>query len=76
MHGGSTSFKSSTPKPPAICSPRPPSVKKGTYGASASNQQLTDQLANGKKEADNKEVPINPSNLNKKLQISTCVESK
>jgi hypothetical protein len=51
-------------------------VKKGTYGASASNQQLTDQLANGKKEADNKEVPVNPSNPNKKLQISTCVESK
>jgi hypothetical protein len=36
--GGSTSFKSSMPKPPMIGSPRPLSAKKGAYGASASIQ--------------------------------------
>jgi hypothetical protein len=38
MHGGSTMFKSPAPKPLTIDSPRPPSAKKGAYGASTSNQ--------------------------------------
>jgi hypothetical protein len=76
-HGGSTSFKSSAPKPLTIGSPSPPSAKKDIYGASASNQQPTDQQADGKKEeADDKEVPVDPSNPIKKLQISTSLEVK
>jgi hypothetical protein len=72
-----TSFKSPVPKPLTIDSPRPPSAKKGVYGASASNQQPTDQQADGKKEeADDKEVLVDPSNLNKKLRISTGLEVK
>jgi hypothetical protein len=77
MHGSSTSFKSPAPKPPMIGSPRPPSAKKDAYGASASNQQPTNQPTNGrKKEADDKEVSVDPSNLDKKLRISTCLEDK
>jgi hypothetical protein len=76
-HGGSTSFKSPAPKPPTISSPRPPSAKKGAYGASASNQQPTDQSVDGKKkEVDVKEVPVDPSNPDKKFQISTGLETK
>jgi hypothetical protein len=37
MHDGSTSFKSSAPKPLMVGSPRPLSAKKGAYGASTSN---------------------------------------
>jgi hypothetical protein len=76
-HGDSTSFKSLTPKPPTIGSPRPPSAKKGAYGASTSKQQPADQPTDGKKkEADDKEVPVDPSNSDKKLQISTGLEAK
>jgi hypothetical protein len=50
----------------------------GAYGASTSNQQPTDQPVDVKKEANDKEVPLpaNPSNLNKRLQVSTCLEAK
>jgi hypothetical protein len=42
-----------------------------------SHQPPADQQANNKKkEADDKEVPVDPSNPNKKLQISTCLETK
>jgi hypothetical protein len=64
------------PKPLTIGSPRPPSAKKGTYGASTSKQQPTDHQADGKKEADDKEVPVNPNNLDKKLWISTGLKAK
>jgi hypothetical protein len=36
--GGTTPLRSSTPKPLTIGTPRPPSTKKGTYVALASNQ--------------------------------------
>jgi hypothetical protein len=77
MHSDSTSFKSPTPKPSTIGSPRPPSAKKGAYGASTSNQQPADQPTDGKKkEVDDKEVPVDPSNSDKKLRISTGLEAK
>jgi hypothetical protein len=67
-HGGSTPFKSSAPKPLTISSPRTPLAKKGTYGASTSQQPPTDQQAGDKKkEADDKEVLVDPSNPDKKL---------
>jgi hypothetical protein len=76
-HNDSTSFKSLAPKPPTIGSPQPPSAKKGTYGASASNQQPIDQPMDGRKEeADDKEVLVDPSNPDKKLRISTGLEAK
>jgi hypothetical protein len=76
-HDGTTTFKSSAPKPSMIDSPRPPSAKKGAYGALASNQQPIGQSTNvKKKEADDREVPVGPSNPDKKLQISTCLETK
>jgi hypothetical protein len=77
MHDGGTSFKSPAPKPPTIVSPRPPSAKKGAYGASTSNQQPVDQSTDvKKKEANDKEVPVDPSNPDKKLWINTGLEAK
>jgi hypothetical protein len=76
-HGGITPFKSPTPKSLTICSPRPPSAKKGTYGASTSQQSPVDQQAGDKKkEADDKEVLVDPSNPDMKLQINTGLEAK
>jgi hypothetical protein len=76
-HSDSTSFKSSAPKPLTIGTPRPPSAKKGTYGASTSNQPPADQQADDKKKGTNdKEVPVDPSNLDKKFWISTSLEVK
>jgi hypothetical protein len=76
-HGGSTSSKSSVPKPLTIDSPQPPSAKKGAYGASASNQQPADQSADRKnKEANDKEVLVDPSNPDKTLWISTGLVAK
>jgi hypothetical protein len=76
-HDDSTLFKLPAAKPLTIGTPRPPSAKKGTYGASVSNQPPADQLADDKKKgADDKEVPVDPSNPDKKLQISTCLEDK
>jgi hypothetical protein len=77
MHDGSTSFKSPVPKPLTIDSPWPPSTNKGAYGASSSNQQPVDQPTDKKKkEADDKEVPVDPSNSDKKLRISTSLDAK
>jgi hypothetical protein len=69
--GSNTLLKSSVPKPPIASSPRPPSAKKGTYVASPSNQQPTDQPVDDKKKgADDKEVLVDSSNPDKKLRIS------
>jgi hypothetical protein len=78
-HGGSTSFKSLAPKPPTIASPpphRPPSAKRGAYGALESNQHPANQPTNGKKEADDKEVVVDLSNPDKKFWISTGLNAK
>jgi hypothetical protein len=76
-HGGSTPLKSSAPKPLTFGTPRPPLAKKGTYVASASNQLPVDQPMDDKKKvADDKEIPSDLSNPDKKLQISTCLDPK
>jgi hypothetical protein len=76
-HGSSTPLKLPAPKPLTIGTPRPPSAKKGTYVASTSNHPPVDQQADDKKKgADDKEVPVDPSNPDKKLQISTSLEAK
>jgi hypothetical protein len=70
-------IKSPAPKPSMIDFPRPPLAKKGTYGASASNQQPTDQSANlKKKEAADKKVPVDLNDLEKKFWVSTCLDPK
>jgi hypothetical protein len=75
--GGSTLFKLPTSKPQTISTPRPPSTKKGTKVASGSNQPPADQPPNDKKKgAADKEVPVDPNDLNKKLRISTGLEVK
>jgi hypothetical protein len=76
MHIGSTSFKSLAPKPSTVSSPRPPSAKKGMYDASVSNQRPANHLTDVKKEADDKEVLVDSSNLDKKLRISIGFEAK
>jgi hypothetical protein len=48
--------------------PQPPSTKKGTYVASTSNQLPTDQPVDDKKKGvDDKEVPVDHNNPDKKL---------
>jgi hypothetical protein len=75
--GGSTALKSPVPKLLTIGNPRSPSAKKGTYVASSSNQEPTDQSADDKKKgANNKEILADPSNPDKKLRISTCLDAK
>jgi hypothetical protein len=76
MQGGSTLLRSPMPKPLTISNPRPPSAKKGTYVASPSYQLPADQPVDDKKGIDDKEVPVDPNNLDKKLQISTNLDPK
>jgi hypothetical protein len=65
------------PKPLAIDSRRPSSAKKGAYGASASNQQPTDQSVDlKKKKVVDKEVPADLNDLKKKFWVSTCLDPK
>jgi hypothetical protein len=51
-------------------------AKKGAYGVSASNQQPINEPTDGKNEADDKKDPVDPSNPDKKLCISTSLEAK
>jgi hypothetical protein len=77
MQGGSTPLRSPAPKPLTIGTPQPPSAKKGTCVASPSNQLAAGQPVDAKKKgADNKEASVDPSNLDKKLRISTCLDPK
>jgi hypothetical protein len=65
------------PKPSISGTPRTSFAKNGAYAASPSTQHPTDQLAdNKKKDADDKEVLVDPSNPDKKLRISTDLEAK
>jgi hypothetical protein len=74
--GGSTLLRSSAPKPPITGTPQPPSAKKGAYLASSSTQHPADQPVDDKKGADDKEILADPSNLDKKLKISTDLDPK
>jgi hypothetical protein len=80
--GDSTPLKASASKPPigGTPPPRPPSVKKGTYVASALTQQPTDQPVDNKKKgtvaAKDKEILADPNDLDKKLQIITCLDPR
>jgi hypothetical protein len=77
MHSGNTQSKLSVLKPPTNGTPQPPSVKKGTHVASRSNQPLADlQVDDKHKEATDKEVLADPSDLDKKLHVGTNLEVK
>jgi hypothetical protein len=75
IKGGSTPSK-----PLTNIVPRAPIAQKGTYVASASNQPPTDQKADSKLNAmaaaEDKEVLVDPSNSDKKLQISSNLNPK
>jgi hypothetical protein len=76
-HRGSTRAKMAMPRPAAGCTPRPPAAKKGTLVASTSNQSAADQpTANEEKGATHKEIPVDPSDADKKLHVSTELEAK
>jgi hypothetical protein len=75
-HDRSTSIKSPAPKPSTITPPPlSSSAKKDTYGASASNQQPTDQSADLKEAAHNK-VPADLNDSEKKFRVNTCLDPK
>jgi hypothetical protein len=76
-HGENTQKKSLVPKPPTSGTPRPPIVNKGTHVAPGSNQPPADHQADDKKKgAIGKELPADPSDLDKKLRISANLEAK
>jgi hypothetical protein len=58
-----------------IDSPRPPSAKKGTYGASTSNQQHIEQSMDlKKKEVVDKEVLADLNDPKKKFRVCTVLD--
>jgi hypothetical protein len=78
--GGSTPLKTSATKQWTSGTPRPPSTKKGTYVASASTHQPTDQPVDNKRKGtlavEDKEILADSSNLDKKLWITTGLDPK
>jgi hypothetical protein len=76
-HGGSTPVRTAAPKPPTGDTPRPPAEKKSTFVGSTSNQPTTDQATDDKKKGvTNKEVPVDPDDTDKKLRLSTELDTK
>jgi hypothetical protein len=76
-HGGSTFARMATPRSVARSTLRPPAVKKGMLVASTSNQPAADQpVADEKNGATDREIPMDPRDANKKLRISTELETK
>jgi hypothetical protein len=76
-HGGSTLIRTTTPKPPAASTHRPPVEKKSTFMGSTSNQQIVDQPVDDKKNgAADKEVAVDLDDMNKKLCLGTELEAK
>jgi hypothetical protein len=76
-HGGSTPARMVMPRSVAGSTPRPPAAKEGTLVTSISNQATADQLvADEKKGATDKEILVDPSDVDKKLHASTKLEAK
>jgi hypothetical protein len=78
--GGSIPSKALAPKPPIGCTPQVPPASKGTNIASASTPAPVDQKTNNKLKGtaglEDKKVPVDPSNPDKKLWISSNVDPK
>jgi hypothetical protein len=74
---GSTPARTAMPRPAAGSTPRPPATQKGTLVASTSNQPAANHpAADEKKGATDKEIPVDPSDTDKKLCVSTELEAK
>jgi hypothetical protein len=80
MKGGSMPTKILASKPPIDNSPQIPPASKGTTIASTSTLVLADHKADTKVKgtlgAEDKEVEVDPNNLDKKLQISDNIDPK
>jgi hypothetical protein len=75
--GGSTLIRTTVPKPPATGTHRPPPEKKNTFVGATSNQSSADQAVDDKKKgAADKEVTVDPDDMNKKLCLGTELEAK
>jgi hypothetical protein len=78
--GGGTPSKASGSKPPISDSPRLPPASRGTHIASGSTPSPADQKADNKLKGtagtEDKEVVVDPSNSDKKLQISDNLDPK
>jgi hypothetical protein len=75
-HGGSTPVKTVPPKPATGDTLRPPAEKKSIFMGSTSNQPITDQPSDDKKGVIDKEVAVDPDDIDKKLCLSTELEAK
>jgi hypothetical protein len=76
-HGGSTPIRTGVSKPLAIGTHQPPPKKKNTFVGATSNQPSADQAVDDKKKgAADKEVVVDPDDMNKKLHLSTELKVK
>jgi hypothetical protein len=76
-HGGSTSIKTATPKPPTDGTLWPPAEKKSTFMGSTSNQHTANHPTDDKKKgATDKEVLVDPDDTDKKLHLITELDVK
>jgi hypothetical protein len=76
-HGGSTPARTVMPRSSVGSTPRSPTIRKGTLVAYTSNQLAADQpVANEKKGAIDKEILMDPSDIDRKLCISAELEVK
>jgi hypothetical protein len=78
--GGSASCKTSAPKPPTSGTPWAPIAQKGTNVASTYTWLSIDQKADNKQKGtaaeEDKNILVDPNNLEKKLQVSSNLDSK
>jgi hypothetical protein len=76
-YGGSTLIRTGVFKPPTVSTHRPPPKKKNTFVGTMSNQPSVDQAVDDKKKGVvDKEVAVDPDDMNKKLHLSTELEAK
>jgi hypothetical protein len=75
-HEGSTPVRTVTPKLPISGTLRPPAEKKITFVGSTSNQTTVDQTVDDKKGATDKELSIDPDDIDKKLHLSVELDAK
>jgi hypothetical protein len=76
-HRGGTPARMVMPEPLAGDTPKTPVAKKSTTVTLTSTQCTTDQLvADERKGATDKEIQVDPSDVDKKLHISTKLEAK
>jgi hypothetical protein len=76
-HGGSTAVRTATPMAPAGGALRLPVEKKSTFVGSTTNQHTANCPTDDKKKvATDKEVVVNPADIDKKLRLSMELDAK